>query len=323
MAILIALIMIAVGVALLGKGADWLVDGSSAVARRWGVAPIVIGLTIVAFGTSTPELVVNLMASLGGRPEIAIGNIIGSNIANILLILGIAAAIRELTIKPNTVWKEIPYALLAVLLVGIMASDAFLAGRTPNVIDRIDALALLGFFAVFMYYTFGIAKAEGDAGESGGEKLSSGRSALLIFGGLAALVVGGKATVDGALEIVRALGVSERIIGLTVVAVGTSLPELVTSAVAARKGHVDIAVGNVVGSNIFNVFFVLGISGLIRPLPFTSSNLLDVGVAIGAALALFLVMFVGKRHHMERWQGWLFIAAYAAYVIALVCGLGA
>lgn len=322
MAILLALVMIAVGVALLGKGADWMVDGSSSVARRWGVAPIVVGLTIVAFGTSAPELVVNLMASLGGRPEIAIGNIIGSNIANILLILGIAAAIRELTIKPNTVWKEIPYALLAVLLVGIMASDAFLAGRTPDVIDRIDAFALLGFFAVFLYYTFGIAKAEGDAGEAIAT-MSMGRSALLIFGGLAALVIGGKATVDGALEIVRALGVSERIIGLTVVAVGTSLPELVTSAVAARKGHVDIAVGNVVGSNIFNVFFVLGISGLIRPLPFTASNLLDVGVAIGAALALFLVMFVGKRHRMERWQGWLFIAAYAAYVIALICGLGA
>jgi len=322
MAIFIALAMIAVGVALLGKGADGLVDGASSVARRWGVAPIVIGLTIVAFGTSAPELVVNLAASFSGRPEIAIGNVIGSNIANILLILGISAGIRQLVIKPNTVWKEIPFALLGVLLLGVLTADAILAGRAPDMVDRIDGIALLAFFAIFMYYTFGIAKVEGNA-DGDIASMPVPRAVFAIVAGLAALVIGGKLTVDGALEIVRALGVSERVIGLTVVAVGTSLPELVTSVVAARKGHADIAVGNVVGSNIFNVFLVLGLSAVIRPLPFSSANVIDVGVAVAASLALFAFMFIGKRHHMERWQGWLFIAAYAAYVAALILGLGA
>jgi len=313
---ILALVFVVIGVALLVKGADWLVDGAAALAARLGITPIVIGLTIVAFGTSAPELIVNLVAAAGGKPDIAIGNVIGSNIANILLILGIAAVIRPLAIKRNTVWKEIPFALLAVVLVAVMASDWLLAGRATDLLDRIDGLALLGFFAVFMYYTFGISKAEGGAEKP--KMMPGSKAAGLVAAGLAGLVLGGKLTVDGALAIAEAAGVSERVIGLTIVAVGTSLPELVTSAVAARKGQADIAVGNVVGSNIFNVFFVLGISALIRPLPFSAGNVSDSLVAIAATFLMFIAMFVGKRHILERWQGRAFVACYAAYTITLV-----
>jgi len=314
---LLALVSIVAGIALLAKGADWLVDGASSLAKRLGVAPIVIGLTIVAFGTSTPELVVNLVAVNTGNPAIAIGNIIGSNIANILLILGICAVIAPLTIKSGTVWKEIPFALLAVALVAVLASDAALADRLPNALDRIDGLALLALFGVFMYYTFGIAKVEGEAGDTP-QSMKTSRAAGFILFGLAGLVAGGKFTVDGAVAIASALGVTDRVIGLTVVAVGTSLPELMTSVVATRKGQDDIAVGNVVGSNIFNVFFILGISAFLAPLPFSADSMRDTLVAVGATTLLFVAMFIGRKHVMERWQGWAFIACYGAYVVSLI-----
>ncbi len=313
----LAVIFIAIGIFLLAKGADWLVDGAASLARSFGVAPIVIGLTVVAFGTSMPELLVNLISVTAGKPDIAIGNIVGSNIANILLILGISAVITPLTIKSNTVWKEIPLALLAVVMVGVMVADSALTGRSVNSLDAIDALALLAFFVIFLYYTFGISKAEGESGPEV-KSMTNLRALGLVCVGLLALLVGGKLTVDGAITIAQAMGIAERIIGLTVVAVGTSLPELVTSVAAARKGQADIAVGNVVGSNIFNVFFILGVSGLLAPLPFSPASMTDVLVAIGAALLLFLAMFVGRRHLLERWQGVVFIGCYAVYVLSLV-----
>jgi len=272
----------------------------------------------VAFGTSMPELVVNLLSAHSGKVDIAIGNVVGSNIANILLILGVAASISPLAIKKNTVWKEIPLALLAVALVAVMASDVALVGGASNVLDRIDGIVLLSFFAVFMYYTFGIAKPEEGGDDGIPEQKAVGASVGLVAAGLAALVLGGRLTVDGAVTIAQTLGVTERLIGLTVVAVGTSLPELVTSAVAARKGQADIAVGNVVGSNIFNVFFVLGITSTWRSLPFSAGNATDALVAVGATLLLFAALFVGRKHLLERWQGAGFIGAYAAYVVFLV-----
>lgn len=314
---ILAIVFIVLGVFLLAKGADWMVDGAASLAKRLGVAPIVIGLTVVSFGTSAPELVVNLVAATSGNTDIAIGNIIGSNIANILLILGIAAVITPLTIKKNTVWKEIPLALLAVVLVGVMAADRVLTGRAIDSIDRIDALSLLAFFVVFLYYTFGISKTEGGAGPDV-KGMSVVKAVSLVSGGLLALVAGGKLTVDGAISIAQAFGVAERIIGLTVVAIGTSLPELVTSAIAAKKGQVDIAIGNVVGSNIFNIFLVLGISAFVAPLPLGPDSAGDILVAIGAALMLFMAMFVGRRHQLERWQGAAFIGCYAVYVLSLI-----
>lgn len=300
-----------VGLALLVKGADWLVDGASSIATKFGISAIVIGLTVVSFGTSMPELVVNLISSAQGNAGLAIGNIVGSNIANILLILGITAIITPLVLKKNTVWKEIPMALLAVVLVGIMANDVFIAQGGSDVLDRVDGLVLLSFFIIFMYYTFGISKAKGK-----GEEIKTkpmGTSIILLSVGLIALFLGGKWTVDGAVAIAQNFGISDAVIGLTVVAVGTSLPELVTSIVAALKKQTDIAIGNAVGSNIFNVFWVLGLSSTIRPLPFTTENTLDVLFAIAAAFVLFLVMFVGKRQTLYKWEGTLFVALYVGY----------
>lgn len=305
------------GFAILIKGADWLVDGASSVAKKFGISAIVIGLTIVAFGTSAPELIVNIFASIQGNTDIAIGNILGSNICNILLILGISAIIYPLAVKKNTTWKEIPLALLAVITIALMANDALFDGLGFSAITRIDGLILIGFFAIFLYYTHGISKG-GETEEQGVKEHKLSTSILMIIGGLVCLTVGGKWIVDGAVSIATSLGISQALIGLTIVAVGTSLPELATSAVAAYKKQADIAVGNIVGSNIFNIFWILGLSAVIKPLPFTSTLNFDIIMTILATLLLFLAMFIGKKRILERWQGASFIAIYIIYVIILV-----
>ncbi|MFA4819138.1 MAG: calcium/sodium antiporter [Patescibacteria group bacterium] len=335
-------ILFVVGFAALIKGADWLVDGASALARRLGVSALVIGLTIVAFGTSTPELIVNILASIKGNTDIAIGNILGSNIFNILFILGISAVIYPLAVKKGTVWKEIPFAFLAVIVLAFMANDALIDNSSFSALTRIDGLILISFFIIFLYYVFGISKAEpADAVDhvrsnpaelganvqvhrtsNGAETMphthSLSRSCLMIGSGLVGLVIGGKWIVDGAVVIATGLGVSEALIGLTVVAMGTSLPELATSAVAAYKKDVDIAVGNIVGSNIFNIFWILGVSAIIRPLPFSPILASDIFMTVLATSLLFAVMFIGKRHILERWQGICFIALYVGYVASLI-----
>jgi cation:H+ antiporter len=312
---ILASILFLAGLVLLVKGADWLVDGASSLAYRLGVTPLVIGLTIVAFGTSAPELVVNLVAAFSGNTEIAIGNIIGSNIANILLILGIAGCITPLIVKKNTAWKEIPFALLALLLVLVFVSDRLFTGRLTNSIDRIDGIALLTFFLFFLYYTYGIAKSRKGEVEVKQEPIIP--IAIKIVGGLSFLIIGGKLSVDGAIDIATALGMSQRVIALSVIAIGTSLPELVTSAVAAYKRKVDIAVGNVIGSNIFNVFLILGITATLKPLPFLVGNFFDISIAIGATLLLFVALFVGRRHTVERWQSVGFILLYFIYLAGI------
>jgi cation:H+ antiporter len=312
-------ILFVIGFVLLIKGADLLVGGASSLAKRLGVSALAIGLTIVAFGTSMPELVVNLLASVQGNTDIAIGNVVGSNIANILLILGISAIIYPLAVQRATAWKEIPFALLAVVVLMIMANDIALDGAAASVLTKIDGLVLLGFFVIFMYYVFGIAK--NGSGDEGGEEVklySLGRSFGMIMAGLVGLVVGGKWIVDGAVAFASSMGVSEALIGLTVVAVGTSLPELATSAVAAYRKNVDIAIGNVVGSNIFNIFWILGLSSVIKPLPFAPVLNFDLLMAVLATVVLFLALFVGKRHTVERWQGWVFVALYIAYTTFLI-----
>lgn len=296
-----------------------MVDGASSLAKRMGVSALVIGLTIVAFGTSAPELIVNIFASINGNTDIAIGNILGSNTFNILLILGISAVIFPLSVTKGTVWKEIPLSLLAAILVGLMVNDALIDGGIFSGLTRIDGFVLISFFIIFLYYTFGLSRVEtSDETELPVHRHSLSRSCLMIVGGLIGLVVGGKWVVDSATEIARIFGLSEAIIGLTVVAAGTSLPELATSAVAAYKKQSDIAVGNIVGSNIFNIFWILGVSASINPLPFSSLLMRDVFATIAATLLLFIFMFVGKRHTLERWQGWFFISLYIAYVILLI-----
>lgn len=314
------LLLLVIGLILLVKGADLLVDGASSIAKRFKVSNLVIGLTVVAFGTSAPELAVNITSALSGNSDIAIGNVIGSNIANIFLILGISAAIYPLTVKSTTVWKEIPLSLLAPIVLFLLANDAIFDGVAFNTINRAESLVLLAFFAIFMYYTFGIAKAEknNEAETDEIKKLSVLKSTVFVIVGIVALVLGGNFLVESAISFATLLGISQSVIGLTVVAIGTSLPELATSAVAAYKRQTDIAIGNVVGSNIFNVFLILGVTGLIQPLQFKPEiNNGDVLVAILASFALFLFLFLGKRHLLQRWQGIVFVGIYAAYTVSL------
>lgn len=311
-------ILFVLGFILLIKGADILVDGSAAIAKRLKISSIVIGLTIVAFGTSAPEFIVNIFASAQGNTEIAIGNILGSNIANILLILGVSSIVYPLVTKKNTVWKEIPLSLLAAILLAVLVNDTLIDGSAFSGLSRIDGMVLLAFFIIFLYYTFGISKVSGETTDMDIKQLSYFKSSLFIIGGLLGLVIGGKWIVDGAIKIAELFNVSESLIGLTVVAIGTSLPELATSAIAAHKKQTDIAIGNVVGSNIFNIFWVLGFSALIRPLPFSRNSDLDIIMLVLASFILFLIMFVGKKHTIERWQGIIMILIYIGYIAFLI-----
>jgi len=306
-----------IGFVILIKGADLLVDGASSIARRFNVSSLVIGLTVVAFGTSAPELVINIIASIQGNAEIAIGNILGSNTSNILLILGVSAIIYPLTVQKSTVWKEIPFSLLAAIVVGIMANDALIDRTASSALTRADGLVLLSFFIIFMYYTFGIAKIEGEEEAAEAMQVNLLKPAIFILLGLVGLTLGGKWIVDGAVQIATDFGVSQALIGLTVVAIGTSLPELATSAVAAYRRNVDIAVGNVVGSNIFNLFWVLGLSSIINPLPFQPARNTDIGVVVLASLLLFIFLFTGRKHKLDRTEGIFFVIAYVSYLVFL------
>ena len=314
---LLPVVYLILGLVLLIKGADFLVSGAASIARRLRVPDLVIGLTVVAFGTSSPELFVNLLASFRGTTDIAIGNIIGSNIANTLLILGVCALIHPLTVTKGTVWKGIPFSLLAVIVLGITTNDPMLGGSADAaIISRSDGLVLLCFFIIFLYYSFSVAtEVPGLETHTPAKQHRMSVSLLLTAAGLAGLSLGGKWIVDGAAAIALQLGMSEVVVGLTIVAIGTSLPELATSAVAVRRGNVEIAIGNVVGSNIFNIFLVLGISAAVKPLPFPAGGNLDIIVVVFSSLLLFLFMFTGQRRALDRWEGAVFVLMYAAYII--------
>lgn len=310
------------GIFVIIISANWLVDGASSLARKFGISDIVVGLTIVAFGTSAPELTVNIFSAIKGSTDIAIGNVLGSNISNILLILGITCIVNPVEILTNTKWKEIPLSLLAVIVIGIMSNDLFIDNSSSgNLISRADGLVLLCFMAIFMVYTFEMAKRQSqdfpvDAiSPSKTEKVIPVWKALLfIFIGIGGLFLGGKYLVEGAVSIAKILGMSEKVIGLTIIAIGTSLPELATSVVAAYKKNADIAVGNIVGSNIFNIFFVLGTTSVIRPLPFNVSINFDIMVAIIASLLLFLTTVTFKAKRIDRIEGVIFLVIYTGYI---------
>ena len=315
---MITYILFVIGFVLLIKGADLLVDGASSIAKKRNISDLVIGLTIVAFGTSAPELFVNISASLEGNSEIAIGNILGSNIANIFLILGVSAMVSKLSVQSSTVWKEIPFSLLAVIVVGFMANDVLIDGQAQSFLSRIDGFILICFFAIFMYYIVEISKKSKTQNDDSIKTMSTLKSILYISLGFAGLVFGGQWIVDGAIVIATGLGVSQSLIGLTVVAIGTSLPEMATSVVAAYKGKSDIAIGNVVGSNIFNIFWILGLSASIKPLPFIMSSNIDIVMASLASLFLFLFLFIGEKRKLQKWQGAMFILIYILYLSYLV-----
>ncbi|TAE74680.1 MAG: sodium:calcium antiporter [Bacteroidetes bacterium] len=338
MEILISLGLIAIGVVLTVIGSNILVDGASAIAKKFNISDLIIGLTIVAFGTSSPELAVNIMSSISGKTDIAIGNILGSNIFNVFIILGIAAVIYPVRVQSASVWIEIPMSLLAALMVGVMANDIFFDGGfgnksnavTMNVITRTDALTLLGFFVVFMYYTVYASRntqedlkdelSKETHGELEGKALmSSGKATLFIIGGLVALYFGSDWLVQGAIIIAKSAGLSDAIIGLTIIAAGTSVPELATSATAAYKKNSDIAIGNVVGSNIFNIFFILGVSGLINPLPFNSPTAaVDISMTILSSIMMFTFTLAGKGRMISKGEGSVLIGIYIAYVAYLI-----
>lgn len=309
-----------IGLLLIMKGADWLTDGASSIARKFNISTLVIGLTIVAFGTSAPELVVSSMASISGETDIAIGNVVGSNIFNVLAIMGITALIAPVPVKGNNIKYEVPLAILASVAVFVMASDALLNGGGANVITRGEGIILLCFFLIFLAYTFAIAR-NGVTTEEQTEvkQMPMWKSILLFLVGLGCLVFGGDTMVDGASGIAGFLGVSQSIIALTIVSAGTSFPELMTSIVAARKGDTDMAMGNVVGSNIFNIFLILGVAATISPLGGGSITFVDYGVSLFSIVALWLACKFGKTYHkITRTEGAMLVLCCIAYYSYLV-----
>lgn len=313
-------VLFVLGFVLLIKGADWLIDGAVSIAQRFKVPDLVVGLTVIAFGTSAPEMAVNIIASTNDNNGLAIGNIVGSNIVNVLLILGICATMRKLTVQRSTVVAEIPFALLSALLLGYMVNDSLTDAHATNQVSRADGLVLIAMFAIFIYYTLRLAKADATKEPPTAPKMSVANALGLFVVGLTGLVVGGQWIVDGAVKIATQLGYSETFIGLTVVAIGTSLPELATSVAAVRKGNTDLAIGNVIGSNIFNVFWVLGLSAVISPVTFNVADNINIYVVIGTHVLLFVSLFVGARHQVNRWQGVVFLLCYAAYLAVLIAG---
>jgi len=308
------LLFLLLGFVPLLYGATLLVDSATSLARKFNVPNIVIGLTIVAFGTSSPELIVNLLSSAAGNTELALGNIIGSNIFNTLVILGICALIVPLAVKSNTVWIEIPLCLLAAVSLLFLANDAPIDGAAISVLSRIDGLILLLFFLIFMGYNVSMMLRGSFTDEIAMKDYRVKTAILLLILGFALLFVGGRIIIIYAVRLAESFGIAERIIALTIVSGGTSLPELATSVIAARKNSLDLAVGNIVGSNIFNIFFILGTSALLAPIPLGRDANFDLLVNISASLLLFIFLFTGKGRQLERWEGVLFLAAYLTYL---------
>jgi len=302
------------GFALLLLGAHFLVDGGSALGKKFGIPDIVIGLTIVSFGTSAPEMVISIMASAQGVTDLAVSNVIGSNIFNTFMIIGVAAIILPVKVNRNTLYKEFPGSMFASLMLLVFAVFITFTGE-PKSLSLIDGIIFLAFFTGFLYYTYSISVKQNENPEIPGKQVAVRLSLIMVLAGLAMLFVGGRLVVNGSVSIASAYGLSERVIGLTIVAVATSLPELVTSAVAAFKKNSDIAIGNALGSNIFNIFLVLGVSAIVRPLPAREMGL-DIWVAILSNLLIvaFVLVFSPRLRIINRPQGAVLVLLYLAYV---------
>ena len=314
---MIDILILLLGLGLILVGANALTDGASAVAKRFGISDLVIGLTIVAMGTSAPELVVSVTAALNDSAELALGNVVGSNVFNILAIVGCTAMVMPISVGKGLMSKELPLVILSSGVMWAVASDTLLDGEAANVVSRIDGILLLAFFAIFMRYTFSIAKADSPDTEEI-KPMPMWKAALWIIGGLAGLIFGGRYFVDGASGIARSLGVSESVIGLTLVAAGTSLPELATSVVAALKKNPGIAIGNVIGSCLFNVFFIIGTAATISPLPLGGITQTDMLTLVGASVLLwFFGLVIGDRK-ITRVEGVFMLLCYIAYTAWLI-----
>lgn len=314
MEIVIQLVLLVVGFVMLIKGADWFVEGASGIADRFGIPQLVIGLTIVAFGTSAPEAAVSISAAMKGNADITIGNVVGSNILNILIILGLTAVICPIAVQKSTFKYEIPYVM-------IVSAVLFALGYFDGTVSRVDGIILWALMVVYMVYLLRMAK-KGEASvetAEGEEKKPIWKLLILVVIGLVLIVWGSDVTVDAATNIALMFGVSERIIGLTIVALGTSLPELMTSVTAAIKGKADIAIGNIVGSNIFNILFVVGTTAVITPVVYAGSFLVDSIMMIVAAVLLWLCL-LGKEHKLRRWGGAIMLVVYAGYLFYMLAG---
>lgn len=320
---MMAVIWLLVGLALVLWGANALTDGSSSIASRLGVSDLVIGLTVVAFGTSTPELVISIVSAVNGSAPLAVGNTIGSNIFNILAIIGITALVRPIKVERTIMTTELPILLLSSVVIWALGNSSWINGFGNNIISRTDGIFLLLAFALFMRHTLAAARTQQQAPTEGqnNQEMPVWRSILYVVLGLTALIFGGDRFVAGASSIAIKAGISEGVVGLTIVAIGTSLPELATSVVAAIKGKPGLAVGNVIGSNIFNIFMVLGITSTISPLPFEGIDNMDLGTLLVASILFYLFAWVYKKRTITRLEGMVLLLCYIAYMTALLLRL--
>lgn len=307
------LLFLILSLALVVFSADLLVSGASSIAKKTGISSFVIGLTVVAFGTSAPELAVNVFSSIRGESAIAFGNVAGSNIFNILVILGIASIIHPLSTGKGTVWREIPIALAAALSVLLFSFSGIGGYRT---IGRLEGIIMLSLFIIFIFSAFRKERSYSDSCSI--KLLSNMKTVFYVISGLAGLFLGGRFVVHNAVNIAQILNIDERIISLTIVAAGTSLPELATSVVAAVKKADDIAVGNIVGSNIFNVFFILALSSIIRPIQISDKMMIDISVMILSSLILFIAMFTGRKRVIDRFEGIIMLIMYMVYLLYIL-----
>lgn len=311
-----SIVFLIIGLVLLVKGADYFVEGSSSIAKRFNIPSMVIGLTLVAFGTSSPELAVSVSGSLNQANGIVFGNVVGSNIVNVLFILGISAFITPISIKSKTIFKEMPFAILTTIALMLMVMDGLINGDPISVISRSEGWILLLFFAIYLYSMVEISIMGKEDSEEEILVLPIPKSIIFTIGGLVAIVFGADLVVNGASEIAALFGLSETLIGLTIVAIGTSLPELITSVVAAKKGENDIAVGNIVGSCIFNVLFVMGVSGVIYPVDIAIEYYADLWILLAAMLVVVPMMYTSKK--ISRWEGVLMMLGYVAYTVFII-----
>lgn len=317
--IALTLTLLIAGFIVLIKGADWLVAGASSTAKKLNISNLAIGLTVVAFGTSMPEMVVNIISATSGRNDAAFGNIIGSNNFNLLMILGLSGMIYPLVVQKKTVSYEVPLSLVAALLLYILVNDQRIFHSSENILSRTDGIILLVFFGIFLAYIYRTMKTASDFEEEISITIYPGwKSFTLIAIGLIMLIGGGKLVVDNAVELARHFGLSEKLIGLTILAAGTSLPELATSAVAAFRRNTDIAIGNVVGSNIFNISLILGINSLITPIPFNLELNFDLYILVIATIVLLIFMFTLNTRKLDRWEAVLLFLGYLVYTYYLV-----
>lgn len=315
------ILMLLAGLALILFGANWLVDGSSSIAKRFGISEFVIGLTIVGIGTSSPEMVVSFMSSLQGKADMAIGNIVGSNIFNTLMILGITALVAPMAITKNNLKRDIPLNIVVTVLLIILGMNFTLFGKGQDQISRLDGAILLAVFAWYLWTSF--KSDQGDASEEGEgiKEYKTGLSVIMIAAGLAGLIFGGRLFVNSATELAKMFGVSDKFIAITVMAAGTSMPELATCVVAALKGRGQLALGNVLGSNIANILLILGGAALIAPLSFNGMTPVDLGLVLISAIIIFASAFMFKKREIDRYEGVIFLLLEIGYMWYLIANL--